>query len=573
MAVAATTEKTGARPSRAGRRPPTPAWVGTVPFFAYVAVFLVWPTGIVVVDSLKNPNGAWAFSNITELGNSLVRGYFIGSFKLALLSSVAGAVFGAILAYAVAAGDPDGTVRRLYIAVSGVLAQFGGVTLAFAFLVLIGPVGLLFHASWYFEFPWGIGLIYTYFQIPLMVLVFLPAIDGLKVQWREASENLGASAWQYWRHVGGPLLLPAFLGCHAAAVRERAIGLRDHRGLGEPDRLHRAAADPNRAVQRGRAEQRQRGRPARPGHGDHGGRRHDGIRIAAAQGGAMAALASVGETPVAAPAGRPSGMQASRRRRLNLFRYVVFTVFGLFFLLPLLAMARFSLEGAKLGTWSLTAWRQIASYQGSGIPPLLSSIEITLELAAITSVVMLVLLVPTMIWVRLRVQWLARTIEFLCLLPLTIPAIVLVVGLGEIYNRIQRISLSALMLFWVYVILALPYAYRALAAGLSAIDVTTLSEAARSLGASWFTVIVRVIAPNMRAAILNALLLTAALVLGEFTIAYLLLYTNLQVELYSISRNTPNAGVLFSTSLAALLLAFVLLLILSYVGRRRRGRG
>ncbi len=212
MAVAATTEKTGVRPSRAGRRPPTPAWVGTVPFFAYVGVFLVWPTGIVVVDSLKNPNGAWAFSNITQLGNSLVRGYFIGSFKLALLSSVAGAVFGAILAYAVAAGDPDGTVRRLYIAVSGVLAQFGGVTLAFAFLVLIGPVGLLFHASWYFEFPWGIGLIYTYFQIPLMVLVFLPAIDGLKVQWREASENLGASAWQYWRYVGAPLLAPAFLG-------------------------------------------------------------------------------------------------------------------------------------------------------------------------------------------------------------------------------------------------------------------------------------------------------------------------------------------------------------------------
>jgi len=212
VAVAATTEKTGARPSRAGRRPPTPAWVGTVPFFAYVGVFLLWPTGIVVVDALKNPNGAWAFSNITELGNPLVRGYFIGSFKLALLSSVAGAVFGAILAYAVAAGDPDGTVRRLYIAVSGVLAQFGGVTLAFAFLVLIGPVGLLFHASWYFEFPWGIGLIYTYFQIPLMVLVFLPAVDGLKVQWREASENLGASAWQYWRHVGAPLLAPAFLG-------------------------------------------------------------------------------------------------------------------------------------------------------------------------------------------------------------------------------------------------------------------------------------------------------------------------------------------------------------------------
>ena len=287
----------------------------------------------------------------------------------------------------------------------------------------------------------------------------------------------------------------------------------------------------------------------------------------------MAAVTALSETPAAESAGRPRGMQARRRRRLNLFRYVVFTVFGLFFLVPLLAMARFSLEGATLGTWSLTAWKQIASYQGTGVPPLISSIEITLELAVITCAVMLVLLVPTMIWVRLRVRWLARTMEFLCLLPLTIPAIALVVGLGQIYNKLQHFSLSALMLFWVYVILALPYAYQALSAGLSAIDVETLSEAARSLGASWFTVMMRVIAPNMRQAILNALLLTASLVLGEFTIAFLLLYNNLPVELYSISRNTPNAGVLFSTSLAALLLTFVLLLILSYAGRTRRGRG
>jgi len=287
----------------------------------------------------------------------------------------------------------------------------------------------------------------------------------------------------------------------------------------------------------------------------------------------MAAVTALSETPAAESAGRPRGMQARRRRRLNLFRYVVFTVFGLFFLVPLLAMARFSLEGATLGTWSLTAWKQIASYQGTGVPPLISSIEITLELAVITCAVMLVLLVPTMIWVRLRVRWLARTMEFLCLLPLTIPAIALVVGLGQIYNKLQHFSLSALMLFWVYVILALPYAYQALSAGLSAIDVETLSEAARSLGASWFTVMMRVIAPNMRQAILNALLLTASLVLGEFTIAFLLLYNNLQVELYSISRNTPNAGVIFSTSTAALLFAFALLLILSYAGRTRRGRG
>jgi putative spermidine/putrescine transport system permease protein len=284
----------------------------------------------------------------------------------------------------------------------------------------------------------------------------------------------------------------------------------------------------------------------------------------------MAALTSLGEEPLAAAARQPRGMQGRRRRRLNLFRYVVFVVFGLFFLLPILAMVRFSLEGSKLGTWSIAAWKEIASYQGP--PPLLSSVEITLELAVLTAVVTVVLLVPTMIWIRLRVPWISRAFEFLCLLPLTIPAIVLVVGLAPIYNQIRHYQLSALMLFWAYVILALPYAYRALAAGLNAIDVKTLSEAARSLGASWFTVIVRVIVPNMWQAILNALLLSSALALGEFTLAYTLLYVNLQVELYSISRNTPNAGVIFSTSVAALAFAFVLLLVLSYVGRLRRSR-
>ena len=278
----------------------------------------------------------------------------------------------------------------------------------------------------------------------------------------------------------------------------------------------------------------------------------------------MAAITSVGETPLTEQGSRRRGMQTSRRRKLNLFRYIVFTLFTLFFLLPLFAMVRFSLEGKKPGTWSVTAWTQIVSYPG-----LLSAIEITLELAVITCAVVLVLLVPTMIWIRLRVRGFTRAFEFLCLLPLTIPAIVLVVGLAPIYNKIEHYNLSALQLFWVYAILALPYAYRALATGLDAIDVTTMSEAARSLGAGWFTVMWRVIVPNMRTAILNALLLTAALVLGEFTLAEILNYINLQVALFNISRETANAGVLFSTSAAALLFGFVLLLILSFVGRRR----
>lgn len=280
----------------------------------------------------------------------------------------------------------------------------------------------------------------------------------------------------------------------------------------------------------------------------------------------MAAVTSLtGEPAPAAVTRSPAGLRASRRRKLNLFRYVAFVVFGLFFLLPLFAMIRFSLEGTRLGTWSVAAWKQIASYPG-----LLGSIELTLELAVITSVVVLALLLPTMIWIRLRVRWFSRVFEFLCLLPLTIPAIVIVVGLAPIYNRIERYNVSALMLFWAYVILALPYAYRALNAGLSTIDVTTLSEAARSLGARWLTVMIRVIAPNMWQAILNCLLLTVALVLGEFTIASVLSYVTLQPALYNISRNTENASVLFSASAASLFFGFFLLLILSYVGRRRR---
>ena len=209
--MSATTDA-GVRPDRAWRRPHLPAWAGVTPFLAYVGVFLLWPIGIVLWTSLHNTSGSWQVSSLSFLGQSQVRTAFVNSFELSLGSAVFGAVFGAVLAYAVATGNPDGAVRRVYTAGAGVLAQFGGVTLAFAFLVLIGPIGLLLHASWYLSFPWGIGLIYGYFQVPLMVLVFVPALDGLKIQWREASENLGASTWQYWRHVAAPLLAPAFFG-------------------------------------------------------------------------------------------------------------------------------------------------------------------------------------------------------------------------------------------------------------------------------------------------------------------------------------------------------------------------
>jgi putative spermidine/putrescine transport system permease protein len=284
----------------------------------------------------------------------------------------------------------------------------------------------------------------------------------------------------------------------------------------------------------------------------------------------MATVTTPSDVLGQAPAEPAGGFHRSRRRRQTLFRTIVLLAFAAFFLLPLGAMVAYSFRGTVPGTHSLNAWTQIVDDK-----TLLGAIEITLELAAISAAVMLVLLVPTMIWVHLRLPWLTRVIEFLCLLPLTVPAIVLVVGLAPVYRQIRiYYSLSALMLFGIYVVLALPYAYRAIASGLESIDARTLSEAARSLGASWFRTMTRVIIPNLGQAILNATLLTVALVLGEFTIASLLLYVNLQTQLYEIARSSVTAGVVFSTSALSLLFAFLLLLILSYVGSRRaRTRG
>lgn len=284
----------------------------------------------------------------------------------------------------------------------------------------------------------------------------------------------------------------------------------------------------------------------------------------------MATVTTPSDVLGQAPAPSAGGFHRSRRRRQTIFRTIVLLGFAAFFLLPLGAMVAYSFRGTVPGTHSLNAWTQIVDDK-----TLLGAIEITLELAAISAAVMLVLLVPTMIWVHLRLPWLTRVIEFLCLLPLTVPAIVLVVGLAPVYRQIRiYYSLSALMLFGIYVVLALPYAYRAIASGLESIDARTLSEAARSLGASWFRTMTRVIIPNLGQAILNATLLTVALVLGEFTIASLLLYVNLQTQLYEIARSSVTAGVVFSTSALSLLFAFLLLLILSYVGSRRaRTRG
>ena len=261
-------------------------------------------------------------------------------------------------------------------------------------------------------------------------------------------------------------------------------------------------------------------------------------------------------------------MNRSRRLKLQVFRVIVLLVMGAFFLVPMGAMFEFSTRGnSATAPRTLEAWANIIK-----TPDLVDAIIASLELAAITSLAMLLLLLPTMVWVRLRLPRLNRIVEFLCLLPITIPAIALVVGLVEISRWIRiNISDSILMLFLFYLVLVLPYSYRALDAGLAAIDIKTLSEAARSLGASWGIVILRVIVPNMSSAILNASVLAVAVVLGEYTFANLLAYVNLQVAIAYVGLTSATTSI--AAALASLLFAFALLMILSFVGRPRRQRG
>jgi putative spermidine/putrescine transport system permease protein len=210
--LSATTAKGGT-----GRRFAVGPALPLLPFLIFVLVFLVVPTLTVVVGAFQDEDGRPTLGNLDAL--TALRGSLVLSASTALI----GAVLGALLAYLIVSMPPQSLLRRATLAISGVLAQFGGVVLAFAWIATIGPVGVLTQAmsdlfganiygsGWLFGLP-GLVVVYSYFQIPLMVIVFAPAFDGLRPQWREAAVNLGASTWDYWRHVALPLLTPAFLG-------------------------------------------------------------------------------------------------------------------------------------------------------------------------------------------------------------------------------------------------------------------------------------------------------------------------------------------------------------------------
>jgi len=214
--VADTGPHTGAG-SRAGRLAPL------LPFVVYVAVFLVAPTASVVVGAFQTGSGGFTLHNLSQATSGVYRHGLVTSLELAAITSIVPAIAGLLLAHAINSGRHGTSLRRAVLSVSGTFANFGGVPLAFLFIAALGTSGIATkwlaaigldpyrHGFNLYSFS-GVALVYMYFQIPLMVLVITPALDGLRPTWREAADSLGATPWQYWRQVGIPVLMPSFLG-------------------------------------------------------------------------------------------------------------------------------------------------------------------------------------------------------------------------------------------------------------------------------------------------------------------------------------------------------------------------
>jgi putative spermidine/putrescine transport system permease protein len=208
-------------PSRAPR---SWAWVGLLPFLAFLTLFLVIPAFSVFQESLKDSDGSFGFSSMAEAFKGQNRDAFFFSIRFSAGAAAVGVVFGTLLAYAAATAVRPRWLRNLVTSFSGVAANLGGIPLAFAFLALLGKQGVLtkiineglgfdlYKSGFGFDTVPGLITVYSYFNIPLMVLITLPAIDGLKLSWREANANLGGTTWTYWRRVGLPVLAPSLLG-------------------------------------------------------------------------------------------------------------------------------------------------------------------------------------------------------------------------------------------------------------------------------------------------------------------------------------------------------------------------
>ena len=200
-------------------------WVGVLPFFLFALLFMLLPSLRLFVGSFTNNEGVFTFENVLQLftQTTIINAYKL-SIAISAVTAIGGGIFGFLLAYTITVGRLPKALRSAMITFSGVASNFAGVPLAFAFVATLGRTGIVtailknvFHVDIYqagfslYSFA-GLSLTYMYFQFPLMVLIMTPALDGLKREWREAAETLGASTFQYWWNIALPILLPSILG-------------------------------------------------------------------------------------------------------------------------------------------------------------------------------------------------------------------------------------------------------------------------------------------------------------------------------------------------------------------------
>jgi putative spermidine/putrescine transport system permease protein len=202
-------------------------WLGILPFVAFALLFLILPTMKIVIGAFQSPEGGFTLQNLIDMNTDSIRSAYWTSIKLSLITAFLGCAIGFAMASSVVFGGLPKRVRSPLLTFSGVASNFAGVPLAFAFIATLGPAGLV--TLWLkTEFGinlramgfnllsfWGLVVTYLFFQVPLMILIIIPALDGLKREWREAADVLGATGAQYWRMVALPILFPSLLGTFA----------------------------------------------------------------------------------------------------------------------------------------------------------------------------------------------------------------------------------------------------------------------------------------------------------------------------------------------------------------------
>ena len=212
----------GALAARPGRRRSW-SWLGLIPFFLFAILFIGLPISYLVLGSFQGLDGNPTLQNYAELSSPTITNAFATSIEVSLVTAIVGGFFGFLLAYAVILGGLPKVLRDALMTFSGVASNFAGVPLALAFIFTLGQLGVLtlwlrglginlYASDFTIYSKLGLEVVYLYFQFPLMVLIIAPAIDGLRPEWREAAENMGASSWEYWQRVALPILAPTLIG-------------------------------------------------------------------------------------------------------------------------------------------------------------------------------------------------------------------------------------------------------------------------------------------------------------------------------------------------------------------------